>query len=112
MGNSAPDLKLRVGTLNYSGILTSPYEYYDEENEREKQYSATFQEVVSKKYPDFKDPNPKKFSWKGSGLGKIWKDRYSPVSMLMCGVNEKQNTMQTEEEFKQEWERFKAEKNR
>ena len=78
---------LKVATLNYSGIITSPYEYHEQESEDEQKINHTFIEMV-KKYHEggeyFDDPG--KFKWEMGNIDVKWKERFSPVNIESCGV--------------------------
>lgn len=80
---------LTVATLNYSGILTSPYEYYELDNEHERKINKTFSEYTQKKYPNFNDLNEKGepiFTWNMGSIDTKWKDRYAAINILEAGV--------------------------
>ena len=61
-----------MATLNYSGILISPYEFYasQEENKLISKYSDTFYQLAEKEFPNFSDKN--KFKWEVGKLDKLW----------------------------------------
>ena len=78
--------RLRIATLNYSGIITSPYEYHeDEEDEKEKLINEVFTDIV-KRYHAENFEDAVEFKWEMGNVDVIWKSRNSPVNRLMCGV--------------------------
>lgn len=59
-----PDQIISFTTLNYGGILNSPFEFFSDDKE-EEELSQLFRSLIPKYYPDFDE---KTFSWK---IGKI-----------------------------------------
>ena len=57
--------QLLVGTLNYGGILNSPYEFYSDDLEEEIRISEKVKALIPQYFPDY---NPETVSWK---IGKI-----------------------------------------
>lgn len=76
---------LTVATLNYCGIMNSPYEFYCEEIELElKEISAIFLALLPKYFPNF---NKEKFKWEmGKVDVKIRIGRYSPMFKVDVGI--------------------------
>lgn len=73
-----------VATLNYGGILNSPFEFYSNHQDEEKIISQHFRDLIAHYYPDF---DPKTFSWKiGKIDQKIQKQRYTPIYSPTAGV--------------------------
>jgi len=77
--------ELKVSTLNYSGILDSPYEFYSNELEKKENQVSKITHELLKLRPGY---NEKDFKWK---LGKIdqkcQKERYSPLYCPEVGVS-------------------------
>lgn len=96
---------MRVATLNYSGIITSPYEYYEEALEGRSKLSDNFSQIVRKYHdPNFEDPA---FCWDMGNVDVIWKTRYSPLHFSRCGVklnSEGHEEMMNLHEFEAEWD--------
>jgi hypothetical protein len=65
-----------VATLNYCGILASPFEFYSQENqEQQARISKIFRQLIPHYVPAFDD---QKFQWKMGKIGKdIQKGRFS-----------------------------------
>ena len=77
--------KIRVATLNYSGIITSPFEYHENpKDEEEILLNEVFVSIV-KKYHD-ENYESKDFNWEMGNIDVIWKSRLSPVNKILCGV--------------------------
>jgi hypothetical protein len=67
------DNSISVGSLNFSGINLSYFEY-DDGSELFKSLNQKYQVIKEKEFPDMK-------SWKGSGLDKKYKEhRYTVLS--------------------------------
>ena len=78
---------LKIATLNYSGILLSPYEFYasEEENKVISKCSETFFKLAEKEFPEFAEKS--KFKWEMGKIDTIWqKERYSPIYSPTCGI--------------------------
>lgn len=78
MGVVANKKELAITSLNYSGILLSPFEFYSEDYwEDEQELSKCFRTLLTESVANF---DPKTYKW---GIGKIDKDlqrqRYSPL---------------------------------
>ena len=77
--------KIRVATLNYSGIITSPFEYHeDPEDPAEILLNQVFVDIVKRYHAqDYEDEN---FKWEMGNIDVIWKTRLSPINKILCGV--------------------------
>lgn len=78
MGVVSSHKELVVATVNYSGILYSPFEFYSEESYlEEEKMSKCFRKLLEESYQNF---DPKTFKW---GLGKVdqklQKERYAVI---------------------------------
>ena len=87
MGVVASKKHLNIATVNFSGILLSPFEFFSEDNwEEEERLSICFKEILIEKAGKEKLVEGK-FQW---GLGKIDKDmqkqRYSPIYNPNAGL--------------------------
>ena len=107
--------ELVVATLNYCGIMQSPYEFYVEEYMDElKQISNTFEKIIAENYniKNFNKRNQKdekgqksKFKWKGGKLDHWFRpDRYSPMFDSMVGYDIRQQKFLTKKEFEEKWD--------
>ena len=88
---------LNIATLNYSGILLSPYEFYasEEENKVISRCSETFFKLAEEEFPEFGDKA--KFKWEMGKIDQIWqKERYSPIYSPTCGLKEDGTLMNSE----------------
>lgn len=75
-----------VGTLNYGGILNSPFEFYSNEQDEERKISDVFVQLLPHYYPDFSKDT---FAWKiGKIDQKIQKQRYTPIYSATVGVED------------------------
>ncbi len=76
---------LTVATLNYCGIMNSPFEFYCEQFENQlKQISKIFEGLLPQYFPKF---SKDKFKWEmGKVDVKIRVGRYSPMFTLDVGI--------------------------
>ena len=72
---------ISVATLNYCGIMYSPFEFYSEEYKNDlENISNIFVRLLPNYIPDF---NPKEFKWTMGKLElKLKLGRYSPMFHL------------------------------
>ena len=77
--NSKVDRKLRIGCLNYSGIMLSPFEFYSDNSDL-KQIGDNFKVRVLKEFCDGDENKLKKFKWSFTAIDKKFKrTRYCPL---------------------------------
>ena len=78
---------LTVATLNYCGIMNSPFEFYCEEYEIQlKDISNIFASLIPKYYPGFVK---EKFKWEMGKVDlKIRVGRYSPMFKAETGIED------------------------
>ena len=76
---------LTVATLNYCGIMNSPFEFYCEEMELElKEISSIFLSLLPRYIPNF---NKEKFKWEMGKIDlKVRVGRYSPMFQADVGI--------------------------
>lgn len=76
---------LTVATLNYCGIMNSPFEFYCEEYEPElKEISSIFLSLIPRYVPTF---NKEKFKWEMGKIDlKVRVGRYSPMFKVDIGI--------------------------
>ena len=94
---------LWVGTLNYSGILKSPFEFYTDEQDNSplSQISNIFKSVAPEYWNNFKtdsmignilDTSLNKTAmtakWPLGKVDRLFQDRYSPLYDAECGVDQ------------------------
>ncbi len=77
---------LTIATLNYCGILSSPFEFYSQENQQEQaRISKIFRQLIPQYIPNFNESN---FQWKMGKIGKdIQKGRFSLMFDPSAGSN-------------------------
>lgn len=84
MGIEPSKKEMVVATINYSGILLSPLEFYSQDHEKiEKEVSQCFKKLLEED-PSF---DSKTYKW---SLGKIdqklQKERYTPIYRESAGI--------------------------
>ena len=97
---------ISVATLNYCGIMYSPFEFYSEEYKKElENISSIFTRLLPNYLPDF---NPKEFKWTMGKLDLKFKiGRYSPMFRLQTGVED--GHFLNQEQFSTKWkEKYEA----
>ena len=75
-------ITLNVANLNYSGILKSPYEFYENDADgiEKAEIGSIFYKLV--------EEEGEKFEWDFGKLDKFWQEkRYSPLYQPSCGIN-------------------------
>ena len=99
--------ELVVATLNYCGIMQSPYEFYVEEYMDElNQISKKFEDIAENyNIKDFDKRKQGKFNWAGGKLDHWFRpDRYSPMFNFMVGYDLRQQKFLTKKEFEDKWD--------
>lgn len=95
---------MRIGTLNFSSSVVSPYEFHEHHIERDDLFefklNKIFKELVLDVYPQFSEAD---FDWEIADLDLFWKNRFSPFYKVDCGVKSN-GKMMNEKEFLQSWE--------
>ena len=117
--------ELIVATLNYCGIMHSPFEFYvDQFSSELRAISDRFEKIASTyNVPGFEERNPPeagKFKWGGGKLDHWFRPhRYSPMFDSKVGIDMKDRKFQNQAEFEKKWdeefdknleEKFKDEK--
>lgn len=110
MGNSCRPSQLCSGnkncfiavTLNYGGVLKSPFEFYSEEEQEERQLS----EIYCKLLPLYiKGFDKEGFEWDVGQIDKrLQEKRYSVLYNESVGVDNGKNRLVSAKEFDQLWE--------
>ena len=91
---------LTVATLNYCGIMNSPFEFYcDDYLTQLKQIGQQFVELLPKYFPEF---DKKTFKWNMGKIDLKYRNRYSPMFIINAGIKE-DKTFMTQEEFEKIW---------
>lgn len=90
-----PSKDILIGTLNFSGICLSPFEYHDCSVEKDFM-SFKFEEVMKNYIKD------EKFVWDVGKIDqKLQKERYTPIYNRDAGVHD--NKLVSKEEFEKLW---------
>lgn len=90
-----PTSTLTVATLNYCGIMNSPFEFYCDDYLTElKDISKEFLELIPIYFPQFDKSN---FAWNMGKVDQKIRTRYSPMFYLMVGIEN--NKFQSREAF-------------
>ena len=94
--------KLVAASLNYSGILNSPFEFYSSKNDHaETELSKLFQINLNEMLG--KMENGKDFDWKISDIDKVLqKDRYTPIYRDTVGI--KGQKLVSTKDFEVKWD--------
>lgn len=75
---------LTVATLNYCGIMNSPFEFYCEDYLTElKDISTEFIALLPRYFPNFNKTN---FKWDMGKIDLKFRNRYSPMFDLYAGI--------------------------
>ena len=91
---------LTVATLNYCGIMNSPFEFYcDDYLTQLKSIGQQFVELLPKYFPEF---DKKTFKWNMGKIDLKYRNRYSPMFIINAGIKA-DNTFMTQEEFEKIW---------
>ena len=97
---------LTVATLNYCGIMNSPFEFYCDDYLTElKDISKQFVNVIPRYFPTFNKTN---FKWEMGKIDLKFRTRYSPMFYLTSGIEN--HKFVSEETFNNNWQEvFKVE---
>jgi hypothetical protein len=73
-----------VATLNYCGIMNSPFEFYCEDFKEElKEIGQLFVKLIPNYFPEF---NEKTFKWDMGKIDLKYRTRYSPMFTIEAGI--------------------------
>lgn len=80
---------LIVASLNYCGIMNSPFEFYiQDQHKGVDEINKIFKQLVTKRIPGFNFNDKKNNQWKGSNIDQKFRmKRYSPMFDIMVGIN-------------------------
>ena len=91
---------LIIASLNYCGIMNSPFEFYCEDYlPMLKDISNEFLKVLPEYFPAF---NKATFKWDMGKIDLKFRNRYSPMFLLEAGIEK--NKFISEEVFGEKWE--------
>ena len=99
--------ELVVATLNYCGIMQSPYEFYVNKFSNDLMAISNTFEKVAQTYniKDFDKRKQGNFNWAGGKLDHWFRpDRYSPMFDSMVGYDLRQQKFLTKKEFEDKWD--------
>lgn len=75
---------LTVASLNYCGIMNSPFEFYCDDYYNElKDISNEFVAILPKYFPKF---NKTSFKWEMGKIDLKFRNRYSPMFDMQAGI--------------------------
>ena len=73
-----------MATLNYCGIMNSPFEFYCDDYAHElKEISRHFLDIVPLYFPDF---SRDKWKWQFGKIDVKFRHRYSPMFFMNAGL--------------------------
>ena len=82
---------LTIATLNYCGIMNSPFEFYCDDYLTElKDISKEFVELLPTYFKDFDKAT---FKWNMGKIDLKFRNRYSPMFSMRAGIDENDNFM-------------------
>lgn len=87
--NHTEEKILKIMTLNYCGIMNSPYEFYcaDFKDELEA-IGEIFKQLISSYFPSFdEEVKEGKFEWNMGKVDHQFRSRYSPMFCLNFGLH-------------------------
>lgn len=96
-GDDEKKKSLVVATLNYCGIMNSPFEFYcDDYLIPLQEISNHFLNIIPLYFPDFQKDN---FQWKFGKIDAKFRHRYSPMFFMKVGIDESKNIVMGVKQF-------------